>query len=128
MGDAATAGPAVVIEVDGGRAGLGICKDTGVEQHIRQTAALDIDVYFAGLVRHTPRRLADRPCRRRRRRLRSRDADPEQPPPDVPINRRAVDPGRSEQSFESREAPNVSAGLVTNARRGICTCDAACLS
>jgi predicted amidohydrolase len=42
----------IVIEVDGWRAGLGVCKDTGVEQHIRQTAALDIDVYLAGLVHH----------------------------------------------------------------------------
>jgi predicted amidohydrolase len=42
----------VVIEVDGWRAGLGICKDTGVEQHISQIAALDIDVYLAGLVHH----------------------------------------------------------------------------
>jgi predicted amidohydrolase len=43
----------VVIEVDGWRAGLGVCKDTGVEQHISQTAALNIDVYLAGLVHHT---------------------------------------------------------------------------
>jgi predicted amidohydrolase len=42
----------IVIEVDGWRVGLGICKDTGVEQHIRQTAALNIDVYLAGLVHH----------------------------------------------------------------------------
>jgi predicted amidohydrolase len=41
-----------VIEVDGWRAGLGVCKDTGVEPHITQTAALDIDVYLAGLVHH----------------------------------------------------------------------------
>ena len=46
----------VVIEVDGWRAGLGICKDTGVDQHISQTAALNIDVYFAGLV-HEPNEL-----------------------------------------------------------------------
>jgi predicted amidohydrolase len=44
-------GPSV-IEVDGWRVGLGICKDTGVEQHITQTAALNIDVYLAGLVHH----------------------------------------------------------------------------
>jgi predicted amidohydrolase len=42
----------IVIEIDGWRAGLGVCKDTGVEQHIRQTAALEIDVYLAGLVHH----------------------------------------------------------------------------
>lgn len=46
----------VVIEVDGWRIGLGICKDTGVEQHIRETAALNIDVYLAGLI-HLPTEL-----------------------------------------------------------------------
>jgi predicted amidohydrolase len=46
-------GGPIMIEVDGWRAGLGICKDTGVEQHISQTAALNIDVYLAGLVHHT---------------------------------------------------------------------------
>ena len=40
----------VAIEVDGWRIGLGICKDTGVDQHIADTAALNIDVYLAGLV------------------------------------------------------------------------------
>ena len=41
-----------VIEVDGWRAGLGICKDTGVERHISETADRNIDVYLAGLVHH----------------------------------------------------------------------------
>lgn len=44
-------GPAV-LEIDGWRLGLGICKDTGAAQHITATAALDIDVYLAGLVHH----------------------------------------------------------------------------
>jgi predicted amidohydrolase len=38
------------------RIGLGICKDTGVEQHILATASLDIDLYAAGLV-HLPSEL-----------------------------------------------------------------------
>ncbi|WP_051570083.1 nitrilase-related carbon-nitrogen hydrolase [Cryptosporangium arvum] len=42
-------GPAV-IEVDGWRLGLAICKDTGVEQHAADTAALGIDVYVAGVL------------------------------------------------------------------------------
>jgi predicted amidohydrolase len=41
------------IAVDGWRIGLGICKDTGVEQHVADTAALDVDAYVAGLV-HRP--------------------------------------------------------------------------
>lgn len=41
-----------VLEVDGRRLGLGICKDTGAAQHIAATAALDVDVYVAGLVHH----------------------------------------------------------------------------
>jgi predicted amidohydrolase len=46
----------VVFELDGWRIGLGICKDTGVEQHILATADLDIDLYAAGLV-HRPSEL-----------------------------------------------------------------------
>jgi predicted amidohydrolase len=42
-------GPAVV-EVDGWRLGLGICKDTGVPQHASETAALGIDAYVAGVL------------------------------------------------------------------------------
>lgn len=44
-------GPAV-LEIDGWRLGLGLCKDTGAAQHIAATAALDVDVYLAGLVHH----------------------------------------------------------------------------
>lgn len=46
-------GPApAVIEVDGWRLGLAICKDTGVSQHALDTAALGIDAYVAGVVKH----------------------------------------------------------------------------
>ena len=40
-------GPAV-LEVDGWRLGLAICKDTGVPQHASDTASLGIDAYVAG--------------------------------------------------------------------------------
>jgi predicted amidohydrolase len=43
------AGPEV-IEVDGWRLGLGICRDTGVEEHAAATAALGMDAYVAGVV------------------------------------------------------------------------------
>jgi predicted amidohydrolase len=39
-----------VLEVDGWRLGLAICKDTGVPQHAADTAALGMDVYVAGIV------------------------------------------------------------------------------
>jgi predicted amidohydrolase len=42
------ASPAV-IEVRGWRLGLAICRDTGVEQHAADTAALGIDAYVAGV-------------------------------------------------------------------------------
>ncbi len=41
-----------MLEVDGWRLGLGICKDTGVADHVAGIAALDIDAYVAGLVHH----------------------------------------------------------------------------
>jgi predicted amidohydrolase len=44
---------AVALDLDGWRVGLGICKDTGVDQHIADVAALEVDVYAAGLV-HRP--------------------------------------------------------------------------
>jgi predicted amidohydrolase len=48
-----TAGPgATTVDVDGWRVGLGICKDTGVQQHIDDTAELEPDLYVAGLVHH----------------------------------------------------------------------------
>jgi predicted amidohydrolase len=39
-----------VLEVDGWRLGLAICKDTGVRQHASDTAALGIDAYVAGVL------------------------------------------------------------------------------
>jgi predicted amidohydrolase len=41
-------GKPAVLDVDGWRLGLAICKDTGVRQHAADTAALGIDVYVAG--------------------------------------------------------------------------------
>jgi predicted amidohydrolase len=46
----------VAIDVDGWRVGLGICKDTGVDRHVADNAALDLDLYAAGLV-HLPEEL-----------------------------------------------------------------------
>jgi predicted amidohydrolase len=43
-------GPAVH-DVDGWLLGLAICKDTGVEQHAADTAALGVDAYVAGSVK-----------------------------------------------------------------------------
>jgi predicted amidohydrolase len=40
----------VVVEVDGWRLGLAICKDTGVPQHASDTAALGIDAYVASVL------------------------------------------------------------------------------
>jgi len=46
-------GPApAVLEVDGWRLGLAVCKDTGVPQHAAATAALGMDAYLAGAVDH----------------------------------------------------------------------------
>lgn len=39
-----------VIEVDGWRLGLAICRDTGIASHVAETAALGIDAYVAGVV------------------------------------------------------------------------------
>ena len=47
----------VALDVDGWRIGVGICKDTGVAQHVSDTSALDVDLYVAGLV-HLPEELA----------------------------------------------------------------------
>jgi predicted amidohydrolase len=49
-----------VIEVDGWRLGLAICKDTGVPQHAADTAALGIDAYVAGVAEDRPEVLAER--------------------------------------------------------------------
>ncbi len=42
-------GPAV-LEVDGWRLGLAICRDSGIPQHATDTAALGIDAYVAGML------------------------------------------------------------------------------
>jgi predicted amidohydrolase len=52
----------VALDVDGWRVGLGICKDTGVREHARVTAALSIDLFAAGLV-HLPTELAEQEAR-----------------------------------------------------------------
>jgi predicted amidohydrolase len=44
-------GPSV-LDVDGWRLGLAVCKDTGVPRHAADTAALGIDVYVAGVLEH----------------------------------------------------------------------------
>jgi len=51
-----------VLEVDGWRLGLGICKDTGAPQHVAGTAALNVDAYLAGLV-HLPQELPEQEAR-----------------------------------------------------------------
>ena len=51
-----------VLEVDGWRLGLGICKDTGAAQHTAGTAALGVDAYVAGLV-HRPEELPEQEAR-----------------------------------------------------------------
>jgi len=51
-----------VLELDGWRIGLGICKDTGVAEHTAGTAALGVDVYAAGLV-HLPEELEEQDAR-----------------------------------------------------------------
>ncbi|GAA2015286.1 carbon-nitrogen hydrolase family protein [Catenulispora yoronensis] len=39
-----------VVTVDGWRLGLAICRDTGIAQHVTDTAALGMDVYVAGIL------------------------------------------------------------------------------
>ncbi|MET8870767.1 carbon-nitrogen hydrolase family protein [Nocardia sp. NPDC004604] len=43
-------GEPTALEVDGWRLGLAICRDTGIAEHARRTAALDIHGYVAGVV------------------------------------------------------------------------------
>ncbi|WP_061292853.1 carbon-nitrogen hydrolase family protein [Herbidospora cretacea] len=43
-------GEHAVIEVDGWRLGLAVCRDTGIPEHAAATAALGIDGYVAGVV------------------------------------------------------------------------------
>ena len=42
----------MVFDLDGWRVGVGICKDTGVAEHLEATGSLGIDLYVAGLVHH----------------------------------------------------------------------------
>ena len=42
----------VALDIDGWRVGLGVCKDTGVDQHVLDVADLGVDLYLAGLVHH----------------------------------------------------------------------------
>lgn len=42
-----------VLDVDGWRLGLAVCKDTGVPQHASDTAALGMDAYVAGVLEST---------------------------------------------------------------------------
>ncbi len=51
-----------VLDIDGWRLGLGICKDTGSAQHTAGTAALGIDAYVAGVI-HRPDELAEQEAR-----------------------------------------------------------------
>lgn len=41
-----------VVEVDGWRLGLAICKDTGVAEHAARTCRLGVDAYVAGVLEH----------------------------------------------------------------------------
>ena len=43
-------GKPAVLEVNGWRLGLAICRDTGIRQHASDTAALGIDAYVAGVL------------------------------------------------------------------------------
>jgi predicted amidohydrolase len=43
-------GAPAVLDVDGWRLGLAVCKDTGVPRHASDTAALGIDAYVAGVL------------------------------------------------------------------------------
>ena len=40
------------IDVEGWRIGLGICRDTGIDEHVCGTARLGVDLYACGLVHH----------------------------------------------------------------------------
>ena len=50
--------PPTAIKVDGVRVGLGICRDTGVDEHVEGVAALGLDLYVAGVV-HLPSELGE---------------------------------------------------------------------
>jgi len=54
-----------VVEVDGWRVGVGVCKDTRILEHLQQTRAETVDLYVAGLV-HAPEELREFEQRARR--------------------------------------------------------------
>ena len=54
-----------VITVDGWRVGIGVCKDTRILEHLRETRDEGIDLYVAGLV-HRPDELGELATRARR--------------------------------------------------------------
>jgi predicted amidohydrolase len=54
-----------VITVDGWRVGIGVCKDTRILEHLRETRDEGIDLYVAGLV-HRPDELGELASRARR--------------------------------------------------------------
>lgn len=41
---------ATVIDIDGWRVGLAVCRDTGIGEHTAATAALGVDLYAAGVI------------------------------------------------------------------------------
>lgn len=51
-----------VLELDGWRIGLAICRDTGAAQHVAGTAALGVDLVVAGLA-HRPEELPEQEAR-----------------------------------------------------------------
>jgi len=57
------------MDIDGRRVGIGICKDTGTDEHINGIAGLRVDLYVAGLVHHAEE-LAEHDRRGRRIALR----------------------------------------------------------
>jgi predicted amidohydrolase len=54
-----------VLEVDGWRLGLAICRDTGIAEHAARTVALGVDVYAAAVLEHE--KDAELPAERARR-------------------------------------------------------------
>ncbi len=54
-----------IMQVDGWRVGLGICKDTRIDEHIDATISLGIDLYVAGVV-HGPEEVRDHQLRAQR--------------------------------------------------------------
>ena len=64
-----------VFEVDGWRLGVGICRDTGIGEHVERMAELDIDAYVAGLVHRSDERAEQQRDEDRGLHQRHRDLD-----------------------------------------------------